>query len=124
MPLPATLDPHLEEALRHVLDNPGSLVRPRMVLSRRRRPTAWTALTPKIWPSPLEYFHTASLLFDDLPCMDNASSGAAYPAFISHMAKQGDPCRAGPHQSRLRADLASGFRVFIAISVLRLLAYH
>ncbi len=26
-----------------------------------------------------EYFHTASLIFDDLPAMDNAFSGAARP---------------------------------------------
>jgi len=29
--LPGTLDPNFEDALRHVLDNPGSLVRPRLV---------------------------------------------------------------------------------------------
>ena len=32
LPLPSTLDPRFEEALRHVLDHPGSLIRPRMVL--------------------------------------------------------------------------------------------
>jgi geranylgeranyl diphosphate synthase type II len=26
----------------------------------------------RIWALALEYFHTASLIFDDLPCMDNA----------------------------------------------------
>jgi len=31
LPLPAALDPPLEEALRHVLDNAGSLVRPRTI---------------------------------------------------------------------------------------------
>jgi hypothetical protein len=30
MLLPKTLDPDFEDALRHVLDNPGSLVRPRL----------------------------------------------------------------------------------------------
>jgi geranylgeranyl diphosphate synthase type II len=70
--LPPTIAPHLEEALRHVLDHPGSLIRPRMVYlvataygldSARARDLAIA----------LEYFHTASLIFDDLPCMDNAT---------------------------------------------------
>lgn len=71
LPIPAALDQSLEEALRHVLDNPGSLVRPRMVQQ--------VALACGLDPAPatdlaiaLEYFHTASLVFDDLPCMDNA----------------------------------------------------
>jgi len=71
IPLPPTLDPRLEEALRHVLDNPGSLIRPRMVLlvaaAYRLEPAAARDLA-----LALEYFHTASLIFDDLPCMDNA----------------------------------------------------
>jgi geranylgeranyl pyrophosphate synthase len=76
--LPATLDPQFEEALRHVLDNPGSLVRPRMVLQVA---TAY-GLDPsaaKDLAIALEYFHTASLLFDDLPCMDNAAARRGAP---------------------------------------------
>ncbi len=71
LPLPSALDPNFEEALRHVLDNPGSLVRPRLVFQ--------VAMAYGLDPAhaqdlsiALEYFHTASLLFDDLPCMDNA----------------------------------------------------
>ena len=32
LPLPSPLDPGFEQALRHVLMNPGSMIRPRMVL--------------------------------------------------------------------------------------------
>ena len=78
LPLPPTLDPHFEEALRHVLDNPGSLVRPRMVFQ--------VATAYGLDPAPakdlaiaLEYFHTASLLFDDLPCMDDATERRDVP---------------------------------------------
>jgi geranylgeranyl pyrophosphate synthase len=76
--LPAALDPHLEEALRHVLDNPGSLVRPRMVFQVA---TAYGLDTTRAedLAIALEYFHTASLLFDDLPCMDNASERRGVP---------------------------------------------
>ena len=70
--LPPTIDTHLEEALRHVLDHPGSLIRPRMVYL--------VATTYGLEEAPardlavaLEYFHTASLIFDDLPCMDDAT---------------------------------------------------
>ncbi len=78
LPLPADLDPHLEEALRHVLDNPGSLVRPRLVFQVA---TAYglDAAPARDLAIALEYFHTASLLFDDLPCMDNASERRAVP---------------------------------------------
>ena len=51
--------------------NPGSMIRPRMVLR--------VASAYQVDPDAahdvaiaLEYFHTASLIFDDLPCMDNA----------------------------------------------------
>ena len=71
LPLPSPLDPVFEQALRHVLMNPGSMIRPRMVL---RVASAYdldgeAAHNVAI---ALEYFHTASLIFDDLPCMDNA----------------------------------------------------
>lgn len=71
MSLPATLEPHLKEALERVLRNPGSMVRPEIVLE--------VALGYGMPEAPatdmaigLEYFHTASLLFDDLPAMDDA----------------------------------------------------
>src|SRR5579872_1765626 len=67
LPLPTLLDRGFEEALRHVLSTPGSMVRPRMVLSLG---TAYS-LSPEAAFNvaiALEYFHTASLIFDDLPC--------------------------------------------------------
>jgi geranylgeranyl pyrophosphate synthase len=78
LPIPAKLDPHLEEALRHVLSTPGNLVRPRIV--------AHMALAYGLEPTrakdlaiALEYFHTSSLLFDDLPCMDDATERRGLP---------------------------------------------
>ena len=69
--LPRTLDPNFEDALQHVLSNPGSLVRPRLVFQMA---TAYglEATYAQYLAVALEYFHTASLLFDDLPCMNNA----------------------------------------------------
>lgn len=72
LPLPRGLDPRFEAALRHVLENPGSLVRPRMVLeiASAYHLDSEHAIDLAV---ALEYFHTASLIFDDLPCMDDAT---------------------------------------------------
>ncbi len=78
LPLPTVLDPGFQEALRHVLSTPGSMVRPRMVL----RLGAAYDLDPESADNlaiALEYFHTASLIFDDLPCMDNALERRGIP---------------------------------------------
>src|ERR1700739_4664655 len=71
LPLPSLLDPGFEDALRHVLSNPGSMVRPRTV---HRVASAYNLDVESAHDVAvaLEYFHTASLIFDDLPCMDNA----------------------------------------------------
>jgi len=83
LPLPATLDSHFEEALRHVLDNPGSLVRPRLVFQMATAYGMNSAQAQDL-AIALEYFHTASLLFDDLPCMDNAQERRGVPC--AHLA--------------------------------------
>jgi geranylgeranyl diphosphate synthase type II len=71
LPLPTKLEPQLEEALRHVLAHPGTLVRPRIVFELA---VAYgiDQNNARDLAIGLEYFHTASLIFDDLPCMDNA----------------------------------------------------
>jgi geranylgeranyl diphosphate synthase, type II len=78
LPLPVTLEPHLREALGQVLRNPGSLIRPEIVteisLGYGLSETDATDLA-----IGLEYFHTASLLFDDLPSMDDAVERRGLP---------------------------------------------
>lgn len=78
LPLPEALDPALEEALHHVLDHPGSLVRPRLI---SQMATAYGVEEPAAndLAIAIEYFHTASLVFDDLPCMDNATARRGVP---------------------------------------------
>ena len=78
LPVPAMLDPNFEEALRHVLDNPGSLIRPRLVYQMATAYGLEQAHAQELAVA-LEYFHTASLLFDDLPCMDNAAERRGVP---------------------------------------------
>ncbi len=71
-PTPQT-EPRLAKAIRHVTSNPGSFIRCRM---------AWKvgSLSGLSFNSctniaiAVEYFHTASLIFDDLSCMDDADT--------------------------------------------------
>ena len=76
--MPSVLDPNLEDAIRHVLDNPGSLVRPKLVFQMATAYGVEAAHAEELAVA-LEYFHTASLLFDDLPCMDNALERRGIP---------------------------------------------
>jgi len=78
LPLPSTLEPHLRQALGQVLQNPGSMIRPEIVWE--------VALGYGLPEAPatdlaigLEYFHTASLVFDDLPAMDDALERRSTP---------------------------------------------
>lgn len=70
-PFPAAVDPNLEQALRHALEHPGSLIRPRLVMQIAAAYGLEAARAQDL-AIALEYFHSASLLFDDLPCMDHA----------------------------------------------------
>lgn len=66
------MEPTLGGALNHVLMHAGSMVRPRIV-SRLAEAYGFAESPATHLAIALEYFHTASLVFDDLPCMDNAT---------------------------------------------------
>jgi geranylgeranyl diphosphate synthase type II len=72
MPLPGTLEPHLRDGLLHVLSQAGSLTRPQMVFELSMS-YGLSRVDAKELAIALEYFHTASLIFDDLPSMDDAT---------------------------------------------------
>jgi geranylgeranyl pyrophosphate synthase len=78
LPLPPNTERYLRDAIEDALRNPGSLVRPeivRQMFSAYELPEA-CAIDLGV---ALEYFHTASLLFDDLPCMDDATERRGAP---------------------------------------------
>ena len=77
--LAAETEPHLSGALRHTLEHPGSLARARLVYEMARA-YGLSESRSKHLAVAIEYFHTASLLFDDLPCMDDATE------------RRGEPC--------------------------------
>lgn len=78
-PLSPQTEPHLRAALDRVLSNPGSLIRPQIVADMFVA-FGLPALHATELGIALEYFHTASLLFDDLPCMDDASERRGAPS--------------------------------------------
>jgi geranylgeranyl diphosphate synthase type II len=82
LPISRAVDLNFEQTLRHVLDHPGSLIRPRLVvqIATGYGLSTQSALDLAI---ALEYFHSASLLFDDLPSMDNALERRGVPC--THM---------------------------------------
>jgi geranylgeranyl pyrophosphate synthase len=71
MSLTADTESHLACALRETLNRPGSMVRGELAY---RIGSAYKVdeIRRVELAIALEYFHTASLLFDDLPCMDDA----------------------------------------------------
>lgn len=78
-PLSAATDPHLRNALAYALAGTGGLSRARLVLAGASAhgldPDAGLRLACAV-----EYYHLASLLLDDLPCMDNADTRRGRPA--------------------------------------------
>jgi geranylgeranyl diphosphate synthase type II len=71
MPLPHGTERHLAGALRDTLQHPGSMVRAELAF---RIACAFGLADHRAehLAIAIEYFHTASLLFDDLPAMDDA----------------------------------------------------
>jgi geranylgeranyl diphosphate synthase type II len=71
-------EPHLRAALAQVAGTPGKLVRAQLVATAGARhglrPDAAEQLTCAV-----EYFHVASLVLDDLPCMDDAALRRGQP---------------------------------------------
>ena len=72
LPLSRHVEPTLGNAVQYLLSHPGSMVRPRIVF-KLASAYGIEELAATDLAIALEYFHTASLVFDDLPCMDNAT---------------------------------------------------
>jgi geranylgeranyl pyrophosphate synthase len=77
-PVGKTTEPNLAAALNTALAQPGRLVRAQLVFQgclaqNLSEPDALALATA------IEYFHHASLLYDDLPCMDNSISRRGRP---------------------------------------------
>jgi geranylgeranyl pyrophosphate synthase len=71
-------DVRLRDTLALAAGNPGKLVRARLVLAAARRHGLDDGPAERL-ACAIEYFHLASLLLDDLPCMDDAFTRRGRP---------------------------------------------
>lgn len=71
-------DARLREAVAFAAENPGKLVRARLVLAAAEVHGLDEGAAERL-ACAVEYFHVASLLFDDLPCMDDALTRRGRP---------------------------------------------
>lgn len=84
LPLASSLEPHLRGVVADGLRHPGSLFRAQLVFAAARR-HGLAEETARELAVAIEYFHTASLLFDDLPAMDDAAERRGFPcAHVRH----------------------------------------
>ena len=79
LPMSSATELHLRGALQQTLRHPGSLVRAHLVFDMASAYGIPSERAEKLAVA-IEYFHTASLIFDDLPCMDDATE------------RRGEPC--------------------------------
>jgi len=77
-PATAATEPHLRAALAEAVVNPGKLARARLVLAAGAAHGLDDENAGQL-ACAVEYFHLASLLFDDLPCMDDADTRRGRP---------------------------------------------
>lgn len=78
LPVSPRIEAHLHGVVRDALDHPGSLVRAQLafaVLRAHGEPPE----TARALAVAIEYFHTASLIFDDMPNMDDAAERRGRP---------------------------------------------
>lgn len=71
LPFAPRAEPRLRAALHQGVEHPGKLIRGRLVLAAATRHGLGFSAATRL-ACAVEYFHTASLLLDDLPCMDDA----------------------------------------------------
>lgn len=74
----ADVEPHLRAALQQVAANPGKLLRAALVYHAARR-FGLRIVDAERLACGVEYFHVASLVLDDLPCMDDATVRRGLP---------------------------------------------
>lgn len=77
-PRASAIEPHLQAALTQTLAHPGKLLRAQFVATAAHHHGLATSASLKL-ACAIEYFHTASLILDDLPCMDDASLRRGLP---------------------------------------------
>jgi len=78
LPVAPATEPRLQAAVREAVAHPGGLVRPFLAWETGRAAGLAEPEALRL-ACALEYFHTASLLLDDLPCMDDGRERRGRP---------------------------------------------
>ncbi len=78
LPVAASVEPHLRGVIRDALAHPGSLIRAQLAYGILHEHGV-EALLARSVAIAIEYFHTASLIFDDMPSMDDAQQRRGHP---------------------------------------------
>ncbi len=79
LPRPSAMEPHLAGALASTLSRPGTMVRAELAFHAGRAFGMEEEKAVRL-ATALEYFHTASLVIDDLPAMDDAAMRRGAPS--------------------------------------------
>jgi geranylgeranyl diphosphate synthase type II len=87
LPLARDTEEHLAGALTQTLRHPGSMVRAELAY-RVAQSFGQSHERAESLAIAIEYFHTASLVFDDLPSMDNATERRGAPC-VHHLYGEG-----------------------------------
>lgn len=77
-PVSPGAESRLRETIRHAASNPGKLVRARLVLAAAQTHGLEDGAAERL-ACAVEYFHLASLILDDLPCMDDGGTRRGMP---------------------------------------------
>lgn len=77
-PHTADLEPRLQSALAQLISRPGKLVRPQLAVTAAHAHGLPLRRALELGCA-IEFFHTASLVLDDLPCMDDATLRRGIP---------------------------------------------
>lgn len=77
-PVTPHMESHLEAAVAQAASEPGKLIRARLAHEAARTHGLGEGEALQL-ACAVEYFHTASLLIDDLPCMDDAAMRRGLP---------------------------------------------
>lgn len=72
-PATRSTEPHLHAVLTQATENPGKLCRARLVLAAAEAHGLEPGNAERL-ACAIEYYHIASLLLDDLPCMDDSET--------------------------------------------------
>jgi geranylgeranyl diphosphate synthase, type II len=75
---PVAADRRLRDTITHASSHPGKLVRARLVLAAAQTHGLEESAAERL-ACAVEYFHLASLMLDDLPCMDDSGTRRGLP---------------------------------------------